>query len=236
MAIRSVQYENVEIEYELIRKDVKYINLRVNKKGEVVVSAPKKAPLNVIDEFVQSKAFWIIMHLAEIEQIKQSMPRAGLYDGKTVYFLGKPFTLILQEGMPSISFEDDEIVMFSQKKSQEELQEEFQMWLKEEAKPIFDQVIDETLPILSTYGIKRPTVSIRNMKSIWGSCTVGGESIRLNLRLMRFPIECLEMVVLHELLHFKFPNHGDDFYQAMTKHMPDWKERKQKLESKQFEY
>ena len=65
MSVHTVQYEGIEIEYELTRKNVKYINLRVNKYGKVVVSAGEQVPFAVIDEFVQSKAFWIITHLAE---------------------------------------------------------------------------------------------------------------------------------------------------------------------------
>ena len=73
MSVHTVQYEGIEIEYELTRKNVKYINLRVNKYGKVVVSAGEQVPFAVIDEFVQSKAFWIITHLAEIEKIRNEI-------------------------------------------------------------------------------------------------------------------------------------------------------------------
>ena len=52
----------------------------------------------MIDEFVQSKAFWIITHLAEIEKIRNELPDTSLYDGKKVYYLGKPYQLILERG------------------------------------------------------------------------------------------------------------------------------------------
>ena len=52
MSVHTVQYEGIEIEYELTRKNVKYINLRVNKYGKVVVSAGEQVPFAVIDEFV----------------------------------------------------------------------------------------------------------------------------------------------------------------------------------------
>ena len=68
MSTHTIQYEGIELEFELIRKDVKYINLRVNKHGKVVVSASKKVPLTVIQDFVESKSLWIITHLAEIEK------------------------------------------------------------------------------------------------------------------------------------------------------------------------
>ena len=77
MSVHTVQYEGIEIEYELTRKNVKYINLRVNKHGKVVVSAGEQVPFAVIDEFVQSKAFWIITHLAEIEKIRNEISDAS---------------------------------------------------------------------------------------------------------------------------------------------------------------
>ena len=57
MELHAIEYEGIPIEYELIRKNVKYINLRVNKHGQVVVSAAKRVPFSVIEEFVQSKPF-----------------------------------------------------------------------------------------------------------------------------------------------------------------------------------
>ena len=73
MSRHTVPFEGIEIEYELTRKNVKYINLRVNKYGKVIVSAGKHVPFEAIDEFVSSKAFWIITHLAEIDRVASKM-------------------------------------------------------------------------------------------------------------------------------------------------------------------
>ena len=74
MSLHTIEYQGVGIEYELMRKDVKYINLSVNKQGRVVVSAGKKVPFYVIEEFVQSKSNWIITNLAEMEKMSSHMP------------------------------------------------------------------------------------------------------------------------------------------------------------------
>ena len=99
MELHAIEYEGIPIEYELIRKDVKYINLRVNKHGQVVVSAAKRVPFSVIEEFVQSKALWIINHLAEVEKIRMAQPSGAMYDGKTLYYLGEPYTLHIAQGL-----------------------------------------------------------------------------------------------------------------------------------------
>ena len=133
MSPHTIPFEGIEIEYELTRKNVKYINLRVNKYGKVVVSAGKQVPFEAIDEFVRSKAFWIITHLAEIEKIKNDMPDTSLYDGKTVFYLGKPYHLILERGEKNIFFEGDTLNLYYPTMKSDTLKEVYLDWLKGEA-------------------------------------------------------------------------------------------------------
>ncbi len=236
MSIHTIQYESIKIEFELIRKDVKYINLRVNKHGKVVVSASKKVPLSVIKEFVEAKSLWIITHLAEIEQIRQSLPPTGFHDGKTLYYLGEAYSLVLLKGPKKIILHENSILMSSQSTTEQGLKEEYLAWLKKQATVKFEEIMTRIYPLVAPYGILRPSIQIRNMKTLWGSCTTGGHSIRLNLQLIKATENCIEQVVLHELLHFRYKNHGNDFYDALGRLMPDWKERKNALESKYRDY
>lgn len=230
MSIHTIQYEGIEIEYELTRKNVKYINLRVNKYGKVVVSAGEQVPFAVIEEFVQSKALWIITHLAEIEKLRSERADVSLYDGKTVYYLGKPYELKLERGEKRIAMEGERILLSAPKLYSEPLKEEYLAWLKGQAEKKFEEIMDKIYPLVKEYHIARPEIKIRNMKSIWGSCTTTGSTIRLNLQLMKADEACIAQVVLHELLHFRYPNHGKSFYDLLGKLMPDWRERKERLE------
>lgn len=230
MSVHTVQYEGIEIEYELTRKNVKYINLRVNKHGKVVVSAGERVPFSVIAEFVQSKAFWIITHLAQIEQLKQEAAKSGLHDGKIVYYLGKPYQFLPEEGENHVSFVGDTLHFSSPHPHGEELREDYLAWLKQEAEQKFAEIMDKIYPLVQEYGIEKPEIKIRNMRSRWGSCTTAGHAIRLNLQLMKADEDCIAQVVLHELLHFLYPNHGKEFYALLGRLMPDWQERKERLE------
>lgn len=230
MSRHTIPYEGIEIEYELSRKNVKYINLRVNKYGKVIVSAGKNVPFEAIDEFVSSKAFWIITHLAEIEKIRSELPDTSLYEGKTVFYLGKPYRLMLERGEKEIFFAGDELHLRYPSMKSEGLKEIYLDWLKGEAEKKFSEIMDRIHPMVAEYHIKRPQIKVRNMKSIWGSCTTTGTVIRLNLQLMKAEEECIEQVILHELLHFRYPNHGKSFYDLLEKLMPDWKARKEKLD------
>jgi predicted metal-dependent hydrolase len=101
------------------------------------------------------------------------------------------------------------------------------------AEPEFRQILSDSLdrlyPIVQAHGVKMPSVSVRSMKTRWGSCSVRGGSIRLNYYLRFAPLESIDYVVLHELAHFLYPNHSKDFYGFIERHMPDWKQRREYL-------
>lgn len=76
-----------------------------------------------------------------------------------------------------------------------------------------------------------PRLKIRTVKTYWGCCRPLKGEITLNGRLLEAPGESVEYVVLHELVHLIYPNHSAAFYRLLTELMPDWKERRAKLES-----
>ena len=86
------------------------------------------------------------------------------------------------------------------------------------------------LPVMEALcGISCKSISVRRMKTRWGSCTTKIGAIRINLDLIHYPDSCLDYILLHELLHIRVPNHGPKFRALMTKYMPDWKERRKML-------
>ena len=74
--------------------------------------------------------------------------------------------------------------------------------------------------------------TIRDMKTRWGSCSIHSKKIRMNLQLAVKSEECVEYVLVHELCHLLEPSHNQRFYDLMSHFLPDWRERKQKLNEK----
>ncbi len=74
-------------------------------------------------------------------------------------------------------------------------------------------------------------IRVRDMKTRWGSCNFDKGTLNFNLRLIDQPIECIEYVVMHEFAHFVHPNHSPAYHALMTDLMPDWKQRKARLNS-----
>lgn len=85
-------------------------------------------------------------------------------------------------------------------------------------------------PIIGKYGIEKPHTALRKMRTLWGSCSVKQETVTFNQYLIKAKPACVEYVVLHELVHFLYPNHSKQFYDFLSIQMPDWKERKKVLD------
>ena len=92
-----------------------------------------------------------------------------------------------------------------------------------------NDVVDRFYPIIEVFGVARPAVALRKMKTLWGSCSVNKGKVTFNRELTKAKPEMIEYIVLHELVHFLQPDHSKSFYDIMSTYMPDWKERKKAL-------
>ncbi|MBP3702052.1 MAG: DUF45 domain-containing protein [Lachnospiraceae bacterium] len=96
---------------------------------------------------------------------------------------------------------------------------------RKEALAYLMPMVEQWYPVVASHSVPMPHVTVRRMHSRFGSCSVGRGRITLASILLDVPSECAEYVVLHELTHFLYPNHGREFYQFIETHMPDWRER-----------
>lgn len=109
------------------------------------------------------------------------------------------------------------------------LREYMKNYTDEQYRKFFVSLIDKYYPEFEPYGIKYPTLKIKDMKTRWGSCIPSKGIITLNLLLAAVPRECAEYVVVHEFCHFFEPNHSKRFYAWVARFMPDWKPRRDRL-------
>ena len=220
------------IQYKLIIKNIKNINIRVNHSGNVLVSAPAKLPANIVTDYVKSKASWIYKSLEAFKK-KASMTVSKEYvSGESFLVLGKQYRLkVIICNMNKIDIEGGYITLYTwNAESVEKRESQYLKWLREQAKEVFLNSFDKMYPLIGKYGYDKPELAIKDMRTRWGSCAPTKKKIWLNLHLIKAPVYCIDYVVLHELCHLKYPNHSRNFYDFLTALMPDWKERKKILE------
>lgn len=102
-------------------------------------------------------------------------------------------------------------------------------WYRAQAREVFALWMGKCLANARSLGLDAPPFEVRKMQKRWGSCTPGGKLL-LNLDLVKAPVDGIEYVLFHQLCHLKIPHHGPEFYRLLSRFLPDWKERKAKLE------
>lgn len=231
---RQVDCGNGVISYQLTRKKVKNVNLRIKQDGRVFVSANRRVPIEFIEDFIRQKQEFILSTLAKYEEqrnLHQDTPKSYV-SGESYELLGKSLCLKVEESQDERIYLDGGYIILKVKDKDNFRHKEIMMnkWLKEYQMTVFHELIDKTYIRMQKYDVPYPILKIRCMKSRWGSCQPQRGIITLNSCLIAAPIDCIEYVVLHELVHFVHPNHSKQFWSFVAMLMPDWKERKKRLE------
>ena len=233
MEMYEVTWQGQTIRFELKRKNVRNINLNLKPDMTVMVSANERVPIEVIQDFVKSKAAWIIKNTSYFDHAQPGAGKEKEYvSGETFKYLGRQIRLKVAEGTDDdIRYRRGYLQLTVKDKSSVTRKEAIvQQWFRQRAKKVFHEVVDKTFPIAEKHGVKKPIIKIRRMKTRWGSCVKAKSIIVLNSELMKAPKYCIEYVVLHELVHFIYPNHSADFFGFLASIMPDWQERKRILD------
>ncbi len=217
---KVVQCKKYPITYTLVTKQVKNINMRISSRGEIVVSANPFVPMEKIDDFVSSKASWIIKNLKSIEEKAQHT----MIDDKHIMLFGNSLKIRKTTGKYNhVSYDKD--TLYVQCKPGSDSEKVIRQFLDKLCKDVFLDIATLTYGSLSDYHLEFPQIKIRDMKSRWGSCTPAKNSITLNKKLIHYPFEFMEYVILHEFVHFIQPNHSKAFYHIIENYMPDYKSR-----------
>lgn len=229
----SITYGEQVIKFELQRKKVKNINLNVKPDMKIVVSANEKVPEDYILQFVKGKAPWILKNVRHFKNVQPEHTPREYVSGETYKYLGKQYRLKVEETAKGegVKFYRGYLYLsVRDRKNYARKEKLLGEWFRRKAQLNFSKSLQRLYPLIEKYGIEKPTIQIRTMKARWGSCIKDKEIILLNFELIKAPKICIDYVVLHELIHFKYKNHDQRFYHFLTSLMPDWKQRKEILD------
>lgn len=242
---RAIILGDMEIKYELTRKSVKNVNLRIDAAGNVRVSASRRVPIDYIEGFMRQKQELIVTAVGrgqentrrQQEQRQREPQIERRYaDGEYLTILGKKRAVRVMQAargkMECIEL-GEEAVYFRVRNPQDTRHKEllYEKWLKAYQGSVYGEICRQVHGQFGPWGVAYPMVRIRRMTSRWGSCQPYKGVVTLNSRLIETPVCCIEYVVMHEFCHFIHPDHSKAFYALMTRLMPDWRQRKQLLDS-----
>ena len=222
------------IPVELERKPIKNIYLRVvPPTGTVHMSAPKRATIEELSRFVAKHTAWIEERQAKIAATPPPSARRFL-SGERVYLWGVPLELVVKFGRGcNVVLRDGSRLILSLKAQETESSPAAREALLNEW---YRRELSRAVPPLlaraeSIVGKRAAEWHIKNMKTKWGTCNICAHRIWLSLHLAKYPLPCLEYIIIHELTHLWERYHNAHFKSLMDRFCPDWRERKKLVDT-----
>lgn len=216
------------IAVDVIQKDIKNIHLSVYPPtGRVRISAPLRMDIDTIRVFVIAKLGWIKSQQKKMREQARETPREYL-DRESHYVWGKRYLLKIEscDAAPAIQLKHSRMILCVRPETtKEKMQEVLDAWYRGQLRAILPELLAKWTPRL---GVNPGQIFVQKMRTRWGSCSRAG-NIRLNTDLAKKPPECLEYILVHELVHLLEPTHNERFVFLMDQFMPKWKFYKEQL-------
>lgn len=230
-ALHSVRYGEEVIHFGLTRTGRKSLAISVLPDLSVVVTAPNGSPLELVRQKVRKRAPWILKQQDYFKTYLPKQPPRRYVSGETHLYLGRQYRLkVFETDAESVKLKGGYIhVGVNDKSDAERVRVLLDGWLLNHARAQFERRLDACWEHLRKQGVPRPTLRLRRMQKRWGTCTRGGV-IYLTPGLVKAPGSCIDYVIVHELCHLKHPHHGKAFYEMLRRVLPDWEQRKARLE------
>lgn len=217
------------IEADVVLKAIKNVHLSVHPPhGRVRISAPERMNMDTIRVFAIAKLGWIKQQQQRLRQQERETPREYL-ERESHYVWGKRYLLsvIERDQPPAIRLTASKLVLQTRPDTSEaKRQAIFEHWYRDQVKQAAPALIAKWEPI---FGVQAAQFQVRRMRTRWGSCNPRTASILLNTDLAKKPPECLEYIIVHELVHLLEPTHNARFIALMDRHLPSWQHHRQTL-------
>lgn len=217
-----------EIEMEVTFKPIKNLHLSVHPPhGHVTISSPEFYDLEKVKIYAATKLGWIKKEQRKFLEQKREEPRQYI-TRESHYFMGERYLLKVKEA-PKNSLKLEGKAMILNCKNTEDFSTKeriAQAFYRKELRKKLNELIEIHAKKM---GIETPSFKIRKMKTKWGSCTTDKSRIWFNIELAKKPIECIEYIVVHELVHLLERHHNKRFIGFMDEFLPNWRLLKKQL-------
>lgn len=215
--------------FELERKAVKCINLRVRRDGTVHLSIPNRATVAEAETFLRNHEDWVLAALSRMEERAEAHPQAEAV-GDSLPYLGGKLEVVWRSELPArveADMVNRRLTVFLFDPYDPEMRaaaiETFEV---AETRKLVTALVDRYYPLFATRGLPYPkAIRVKVMKTRHGSCSADKGYLNFSSRLCEYPIPFIEYVVVHELCHFLEANHSDRFWREVARVLPDWEAR-----------
>lgn len=211
------------ISYELTRKPVKNINLRLRPDGAVNVSASSRVPIYRIEQLLLEHADSFLKAAERAQERERKTDIASL---ESVNWLGKNYPVrIIRNARETAVLDETELRVFTRRADEEEyLRALVTRTIADNFVKLCGELNGEVRSALAARGLEPPPtrITVKDMRSRWGSCSYTRGHISINIRLAAYPRETVLSVFWHEYAHYWHHDHSREFYAFLERHYPEY--------------
>ncbi|MCY1019692.1 M48 family metallopeptidase [Pyxidicoccus sp. MSG2] len=225
-----VKWGEINIAYSYRYTRSRTLSITIHPDLAVEVAAPEGTSRDVIRSKVLKRGAWIANAWREYSRFHPLQPPRQYIPGETHRYLGRQYRLRFVEGVEvSVALRRGYLDVTSPGPPTSELLRPLVIaWYEQRAAEILRERFDACYRISESHRIPPPRLAVRAMATRWGSCSKGGQ-VTLNPELIKTPKDCIDYVITHELCHLVEYNHSPRFWKLLQKLMPDWEERRERL-------
>ncbi|WP_100074503.1 M48 family metallopeptidase [Chryseobacterium camelliae] len=216
------------VDIEVTFKAIKNLHLSVHPPyGKVTIASPDFYDLEKVKIYAATKLGWIKREQDKIRSQEREEPKLMITQ-ESHQFLGKRYLLkVIEANRPKLVLKHNAIELYATPNATlEQKHNTLYNWYKRELEAKIGNLIFDYAKLMNVTDIN---FGIRKMKTKWGSCSIEKRMLWFNIELAKKPIDCIEYIVVHELVHLLERNHNKNFIILMDKFLPNWRIQKRIL-------
>jgi len=230
MSTEAVEIRVGDLAVQIVRKDIKNLHLGVYPpNGRVRVAAPLGFSDDAVRLAVIGKLGWIKKQQAKFALQARENQRE-MVSGESHYYLGRRYRLrvVEREGASRVALRNLATLELKVGPGADRSAREraLNAWYRQRLRELVPPLLAKWEAAL---GVKASSWGIKRMKTRWGSCNAQARRIWLSLELAKKPVQCLEYVMVHELMHLLERSHNGQFVSLMDRRLPLWRHHRQLL-------
>ena len=208
----------------------KTLGLTVDRGGELVAHVPSATSIEELTRWINKKLIWVYRKLALKEERAPVVNAPEYVSGEAFCYLGRRFSLkVVAEQKQPLQFDGTRFIL---RRDARPAEAHFRQWYLEAGTEWLRQRVER----LSQHTTRKPErIDVRDLGFRWGSCGKGGV-VYFNWRIFQLPVRLVDYIVMHELIHLVEGHHGPEFWQSLSRAMPDWQRRKDAITEKAKDY
>jgi len=240
--MKNIEFEvilkNEKIDCKVEKGRRKTIAVSVQSDGTLLIKSPLWVSQKSIIDFLKQKENLILKHRKKTQHIQALPACIRIFEDATIPIYGEnlEFSIIYKkEGREIIENPEGKLILYLDQNNvgyEKRAEVLLEKWYRKKGKVIFSTKVEM---LAKEMGIKYQSISIKNQKTRWGSCSSKG-NLNFKWRLLLMPKEELDYCVIHELAHIKEMNHSALFWNIVAKHMPSYKEKRKFLKENGAQY